>query len=160
MAKVASAVPIKMQRVSRRLERWRSSRQPLCLRLQSRPANSTNVKPRHAGICCPAGLGHCHAGQRDRFRSLGEGTAGKVAGGRTAPRDRRGVGLAVGPLGLVSGRPRGDTPGTQPSRGRFRAAHRSAGPGHAGRTSHGSKVGRVRTKSCGSESGPGLAHAR
>ncbi len=53
------------------------------------------------------------------------------------PRNRRGIGVAPGPLGAIGGRPARNTPGTGASRRWLRLADRGSGSNHASRSGHG-----------------------
>src|SRR5271157_2590324 len=65
---------------------------------------------------CPAGIRHSprlddrSTGERNRLGRCPAGEAGASAGGRAPPRDRRGAGVAAGPLGTVGHGPAGDPP--------------------------------------------------
>ena len=79
--------------------------------------------------------------------------ARETAGGGAPPRDRRGAGVAAGPLGPVGDGPAGDPPGTGASRRRLRLADRGAGPDDAGRSSDGRPAGRIRGVRTGDSAG-------
>jgi hypothetical protein len=63
----------------------------------------------------------------------------RLAGGGAPPRNRRGAGVAFGPLGPVRGGPVGHSPGTGAPRRRFRFPERSPGPDDTSRAGHGSR---------------------
>jgi hypothetical protein len=104
------------------------------------------VESGHAGVRSTARLEHCGAGEGGRSGASQRELREKVldVGCGAPPRNRRGAGVAPGPLGPIGGRPGGDAPGTQPSRGRVRIADRSAGSNDAHRASHGRSAGRIR----------------
>ena len=83
-------------------------------------------------------------------------TAGGVAGCGAPPRNRRGAGVAFGPLGPIRGGLAGNPPETGPLGGRVRFPDRSPGPDDTSRPGHGrftrpsspSSSGRFRGNGC------------
>src|SRR6266542_2966802 len=61
----------------------------------------------------------------------------EVAGGGAPPRNRRGVGVALGSLGAIGGGPAGDPARTGAPRGRFRFPDRGPGSDDTGGSGHG-----------------------
>lgn len=88
----------------RRTIKSRAARRPLCAGLQPRSVDVAHANSRSAGICCPTGLGHHHAGEGSQLWRLTAADAGEADGGRAAPRHRRCAGLASGSLGQVGRR--------------------------------------------------------
>ena len=130
---------------------WPAARRPAKMfraglyarRFHQRPADRPIAGPCPEGVRRPARLDDNPSGQGGRQRCIPPATAREVVGGGARSRNRRGAGVAVGPMGAVGGGPAGNAPGTGAPRRRFRVTHRSPGSDDARGTRDGGAVSGV-----------------
>src|SRR5271165_6878050 len=117
---------------------------PVRPRFYQRSADTSNAKPRPAGVCRPARLDDCTASPRGELRVGAERSPRENTGSRPSPRDRPGAGVAAGPLGPFSDGSARNPSGTGAPGCRFRVANGGTGPDHASRSSDGRPAGYIR----------------